>query len=120
MNESFEGFAKPKQNWFKMPNEWTDITCEMTSLAELKVMEYILRHTWGFSEYDKPKKITTDEFMHGRKRKDGSRMDRGTGLSHVSVINGLRRAVDHLDDFVVLCESCPKKFHDIIQDYQND
>lgn len=89
----FQGFDKPSQNWFKMPHVWTDLTADITSLAELKVVEYVLKHTWGYEEYGLSKKITTDEFMHGRKRKDGSRMDKGTGLSNRSVIDGLKRAV---------------------------
>lgn len=91
----FQGFGLPEQNWFKMPNEWTDITAEITSLAELKVVEYVLKHTWGYQEYGIAKRITTEEFMYGRKRKDGERIDRGTGLSNRSVIDGLRRAVEH-------------------------
>ena len=89
----FGGFTVPEQNWFKMPNEWTDITADIDSLAELKVVEYVLKHTWGFHEYGLPKKITIDEFMHGRKRSTGERLDRGTGLSKQSVITGLKKAV---------------------------
>jgi hypothetical protein len=90
---TFSGFVVPSQNWFRLPNEWTDITCDMKSLAELKVVEYVLRHTWGYQEYGSGKRISTNEFMHGRRRQDGSRMDRGTGLSKQSVIDGLRLAV---------------------------
>ena len=71
------------------------MTAEITSLAELKVVEYVLKHTWGYHEYGLTKHITTNEFMHGRQRKDGSRMDRGTGLSKPSVIDGLKKAVIH-------------------------
>jgi hypothetical protein len=91
----FQGFSKPEANFFRLPNEWTDITAKITSLAEMKVVEYVLRHTWGYSEYDMVKKITTDEFMHGRKGKDGNRIDSGTGLSNKSVVEGLSKAVEH-------------------------
>ena len=93
--QSYEGFSKPEANFFRLPNEWTDITAQITSLAEMKLVEYVLRHTWGYSEYDIVKKITTDEFMHGRKGKDGNRIDHGTGLSNKSVIEGLHKAVQH-------------------------
>ena len=59
------------------------------------MVEYVLKHTWGYQEYGLTKHITTNEFMHGRQRKDGSRMDRGTGLSKPSVIDGLKKAVIH-------------------------
>ncbi len=92
---SFPGFDLPEQNWFKMPNKWTDLTADINSLAELKVVEYVLKHTWGYHKFGIPRQITTDEFMYGRKRGNGTRIDRGTGLSNRSVIDGLRRAVKH-------------------------
>src|SRR5260221_4830528 len=91
----FQGFNKPEANFFRLPNEWTDITAKITSLAEMKLVEYVLKHTWGYSEFDMVKKITTDEFMNGRKKKDGTRIDVGTGLSKPSVIAGLKSAVEH-------------------------
>jgi len=91
----FPGFERPEANFFRMPNSWTDITARITNLAELKVVEYILRHTWGFQEYGTYKHITVDEFVRGRRRQDGSRMDMGTGLSERAVRYGLRDAVHH-------------------------
>src|SRR5947209_16924844 len=94
-NHLFTGFSKPEANFFRLPNEWTDITARITSLAEMKLVEYVLKHTWGYSEFDMVKKITTDEFMSGRKKKNGERIDQGTGLSKPSVIEGLNSAVKH-------------------------
>lgn len=91
--QRFSGFRRPEQNWFRMPSNWTDITAGITSLAELKVVEYVLKHTWGYQEYEITKKITIDEFMNGRRRKDGTRLDLGTGLSKPSVVAGLKSAV---------------------------
>lgn len=89
------GFPIPEQNYSKLPHVLIEQLPNIDSMAELKVVLYLLRHTWGFSEYGKPKKITTDEFMSGRKKSDGSRMDGGTGLSNNSVITGLEKAVEH-------------------------
>ena len=94
-DHQFAGFSTPEANFFRLPNEWTDITAHITSLAEMKLVEYVLKHTWGYSEFDMVKKITTDEFMHGRKKKSGERVDIGTGLSNKSVIEGLQKAVAH-------------------------
>src|SRR6266576_3097108 len=94
-DHQFAGFSTPEANFFRLPNEWTDINAKITSLAEMKLVEYVLKHTWGYSEFDMVKKITTDEFMNGRKRKDGTRIDEGTGLSKPSVIAGLSSAVEH-------------------------
>jgi predicted transcriptional regulator len=90
---SFQGFYYPEENYFRMPNIWTDITANMNSLAELKVVEYVLRHTWGYKEFGRLKKITLDEFEHGRKRADGSRIDQGIGMRKQAIISGLRQAV---------------------------
>ncbi len=92
-NLTFPGFEPPSSNFFRMPNNWTDITADMKSMAEMKVVEYILRHTWGYQEYGIMKRITIDEFMYGRRRQDGSRLDKGTGLSEQSVRNGLESAL---------------------------
>ena len=93
--KQFEGFRKPDKNFYHMPNEWTDIMAEIDNLAELKVVEYIMRHTWGFKEYDQFKTITVDEFLHGR-ISNGERMDKGTGLkSDRSVKDGLKAAIEH-------------------------
>jgi len=95
-DSTFEGFPLPTKNFFSMPNEFVNIISDITNLAELKVIIYVIRHTWGFHEYGKPKAISVDEFMNGRRFADGkTRMDKGTGLSHHSVIDGLKRAVDH-------------------------
>src|SRR6266576_6854125 len=94
-DHQFAGFSTPEANFFRLPNEWTDINAKITSLAEMKLVEYVLKHTWGYSEFDMVKKITTDEFMNGRKKKDGTRIDEGTGLSKPSVIAGLKSAVEH-------------------------
>lgn len=88
-------FGTEVSNYSKLPHSFIGVLPQFETLAELKVVIYLLRHTWGFNEYDKPKHITTDEFMHGRKRADGSRMDGGTGLSNKSVIAGIRAAKDH-------------------------
>lgn len=91
----FEGFPAPEQNYSKMPHCLIDALPQMRSEAEVKCVLYILRHTWGYSEYDEPKHMTLDEFQRGRKRKDGSRLDNGTGLTKPSVIKGLRAAEKH-------------------------
>lgn len=91
----FSGFERPESNYFKMPNDWIDLTAQISNVAELKVVQYILRHTWGYHEYDIQKHITVDEFSRGRRRNDGSRMDMGTGLSERAVRYGLQAAVAH-------------------------
>jgi hypothetical protein len=95
-DEVFPGFWHPKakKGFTQLPHELIDILPYISDV-ELRVILYIFRHTWGFSEFGQVKKITTDEFMHGRKRSDGSRLDDGTGLSDRGVKNGIAQALDH-------------------------
>src|SRR5690349_13420247 len=57
----FIGFDTPQQNWSKLPHQFVNLLNVIDSIAELKVTLYILRHTWGFSEYELPVHLTTDE-----------------------------------------------------------
>jgi len=95
MNIPFEGFEPPSENWSKLPHAMINNLCIVETLAEMKVILYVLRHTWGFQEFDELKRITLDEFQNGRKRKDGSRIDGGTGLSVNAIKDGIARAIEH-------------------------
>ncbi|MCK6579927.1 MAG: DnaD domain protein [Anaerolineae bacterium] len=95
MTADFAGFPSPQRNYSHLPHAFIDAMSGITSLCEMKVVLYILRHTWGFQEFESPRRLTVDEFMHGRKRADGSRIDAGTGLTKPSVIKGLREAESH-------------------------
>jgi hypothetical protein len=91
----FDGFDPPESNFWRLPNNWFDLAARFTSWSEQKVVEYILRHTWGYHEYGMAKLITMDEFMHGRKRRDGSRLDAGCGMAENSIKKGIQDAVAH-------------------------
>ncbi len=99
--QSFAGFPPPTKNFFSLPNEITDIIASITNLSELKVLLYVMRHTWGYHEFGICKTISIDEFMHGRRYKDGSRQDKGTGLSRQGVLDGIERAIK---DGYLICE----------------
>jgi len=91
----FPGFERPDNKWTKLPHTLIERLPLVETMGELMVILYVLRHTWGFQEFDLPKRITLDEFQHGRKRADGSRMDDGTGLSQCALKDGIKRAVAH-------------------------
>lgn len=91
--EEFQGFESPKENWSKLPHEFIAIMPEIETLGEMKVLIYTVRHTWGYR--DDFKKITLDEYQYGRKRKDGTRIDNGTGLSKPTIKDGIKRAISH-------------------------
>lgn len=56
--------------------------------AEMKVLLYVQRHTRNYGTGRRI--LSTDELANGRKRKDGTRMDNGTGLSNRAIIDALR------------------------------
>ena len=90
--DKFKGFEFPRQNWTKIPHALINELHRFSTKGELAVVLYVLRHTWGFQ--DQWKRITLDEFQHGRKRKDGSRMDGGVGMARNSILKGIDRAVE--------------------------
>jgi hypothetical protein len=92
---SFPGFYYPEDDYFtRITNDCYIEFAKIDNIAELKIILYIARHTWGFQEYDKWKEISVDEFMYGRYSGD-ERLDDGTRLSEQSVRNGLSKAIKH-------------------------
>jgi DNA-binding PadR family transcriptional regulator len=89
----FAGFDEPTANYSKLPHAMIDALPQVETVGEMKVILYILRHTWGFQ--DDQKRITIDEFQNGRKRRDGTRLDSGTGLNRGTIMDGLKRAEAH-------------------------
>ena len=92
--ESFEGFEYPRENWTKLPNILIERLPDISSLSEMKIILYILRHTWGYQEFDDRKRISLDDFQYGREKKEG-RIDNGIGMTRPSIISGVRRAIKH-------------------------
>lgn len=89
----FRGFLPPTENWSKLPHQLIEAFPLIETLGEALSILYVLRHTWGFGDEDK--KISIDEFRYGRKRRNGTRLDHGTGLSEPTLREGLSRAIRH-------------------------
>lgn len=87
---TFPGFYDPEANYSRMPHQLIGLLPDLKE-AELKIVLYLIRHTWGYHDAEKP--ITIDEFCNGRRRSDGSRIDGGTGLSENGVRKGLEGAI---------------------------
>lgn len=99
-DEVFSGFPTCLDDGFTpFPNAWFDIIMQIDNVAELKVVLYVARHTWGYQDRDgereRSKKIALDEFAHGRKRRNGSRIDGGTRLAMSTIQEGLKKAIAH-------------------------
>src|SRR3954447_17164591 len=87
---AFQGFRFP--NTTPVPDELFDELLADLSGAELKVLMYICRRTFGFKK-DRDT-ISISQMTDGIQKKDGEVLDRGTGLSKDSVA----RAVKSLEE----------------------
>lgn len=88
--KKFQGFPpEPTTNYWRYPKDLNGHWHELTG-SEQKVLDYILRHTWGFNKTSD--KISRKQFQFGIQKKNGDWLDRGTGLSQASIsraLNGL-------------------------------
>ena len=98
----FTGFSDPTQNWSRLPHQLMGALPLINSLSEMKVILYVLRHTWGFQQDER--RISTNEFQYGRKHSfrykqkhpnKSDRLDSGTGMSKSSILRGIEHAVEH-------------------------
>lgn len=80
----FAGFATP--NYTSVPDELFDALAPELSEAELRVLLYIVRRTFGFKKESDA--ISVSQMVNGITTRAGVRLDRGTGLSRRGVING--------------------------------
>src|ERR1035437_6358405 len=82
---TFEGFTGP--NYTMVPDELFDELLADLSGAELKVLLYICRRTFGFKKDEDS--ISLSQLMHGIVMKDGRALDHGTGLSKPTLLAAL-------------------------------
>jgi phage replication O-like protein O len=82
----FQGFRFP--NTTPVPDELFDELLAELSGAELKVLLYICRRTFGFKKESDT--ISLNQMIHGIQRKDTTWLDKGTGLSRDSVTRALK------------------------------
>lgn len=86
----FQGFSKP--TYTIVPDEVFDQLMPHLKEAELRVLLYIIRRTFGF---DKDKdSISLRQMTEGIRSKDGRVLDHGTGMSRKAVISGTRGLVE--------------------------
>ncbi|HLZ64345.1 MAG TPA: hypothetical protein VKR06_46035 [Ktedonosporobacter sp.] len=100
------GFLTPEDgaDYVKIPRQFIVETMRKLKGAAVSVVLYLFGHSWAYGEYDKKLHLTFDEFVNGRKRADGTRMDEGTGLSENTIRTALIQAEEvgvitcHVDD----------------------
>ena len=82
----FKGFISPR--YTQVPDELFDELMSYLSGAELKVLLYIIRRTFGFKKDSD--NISLRKICHGIKTREGDVLDKGTGLSLSTVQIALR------------------------------
>src|SRR5579871_5361905 len=81
---TFQGFAHPTTT--PVPDELFDLLAPRLSEAELRVLLYIIRRTFGFKR-DRDA-ISLTQMVAGIKTRDGKVLDQGTGMSRRGVMKG--------------------------------
>jgi hypothetical protein len=82
----FKGFYVP--NSTQVPDTLFDELLAELSGAELKVVLYIIRRTFGFKRQSDT--ISISQLLHGITKKNGEVLDRGTGLAKPTLLRALR------------------------------
>src|SRR3954465_511847 len=82
----FQGFRFP--NTTPVPDELFDELLADLSGAEVKVILYICRRTFGFKKASD--NISLNQMLHGITKRDGEQLDRGVGLSKPTLLRTLK------------------------------
>jgi Bacteriophage replication protein O len=90
VQKHFKGYTKP--NYTPVPDELFDEQLPDLSGAELKVLLYIIRRTFGFKK--ESDNISLNQLLHGITTKEGVVLDRGTGLSKKTLLDTIRNLIE--------------------------
>lgn len=86
----YGGFQNP--NYTMVPDDLFDVLAPELSGAELRVLLYIIRRTFGFKKVSDS--ISFSQLVDGIKTRSGQQLDRGTGLSRASVAVAVKGLAD--------------------------
>ena len=87
---NFKGYRLP--SYTQIPDQLFDEQLHLLTHGELRVLLYIMRHTFGYKR--EGDHLAARQIAEGIKRRDGSHVDYGTGLS----IRQVRTVVGSLED----------------------
>jgi phage replication O-like protein O len=90
VHKHFKGYAKP--NYTPVPDELFDEQLPDLSGAELKVLLYIIRRTFGFKK--ESDNISLNQLLHGITTTEGIVLDRGTGLTKKTLLETIKSLVE--------------------------
>ena len=81
----YQGFSHP--NGTMVPDDVFDVLMPELTEAELRVLLYIVRRTFGFKKNSDS--ISLTQMVKGIQTKDGRTLDRGTGMTRRGVMKGV-------------------------------
>jgi hypothetical protein len=90
VQKHFKGYSKP--NYTPVPDELFDEQLPDLSGAELKVLLYIIRRTFGFKK--ESDNISLNQLLHGITTREDVVLDRGTGLSKKTLLDTIRNLIE--------------------------
>lgn len=82
----YEGFTTPSGTY--VPDDVFDVLAPRLSEAELRVLLYIVRRTFGFGK--RADAISLKQLTDGIVARDGRVLDHGTGMSRKGVVGGIK------------------------------
>jgi hypothetical protein len=82
----FRGYSSP--NYTPVPDELFDEQLPDVSGAELKVLLYVIRRTFGFKR--ESDNISLSQMLNGLRTRDGRVLDRGVGLSKKTLLQAIK------------------------------
>jgi Bacteriophage replication protein O len=86
----FEGFSSP--NYTQVPDEVFDVLAPDLSEAELRVLLYIIRRTFGFKK--SADDISLKQLVDGIRSKDGTPLDRGAGVAKSTAVRAVKGLIE--------------------------
>jgi Bacteriophage replication protein O len=84
------GFENP--NYTPIPDEFFDVLMTQLSEAELRILLYICRRTFGFRK--RADAISINQMLKGITTRDGRQLDNGAGLSKNGLMRGLKGLIE--------------------------
>ncbi len=87
----FPGFEPPAAGRTLL-DQFAGHLARIRSRAEIVVILYLFGHA---ADLNAGAGLSVDDFLHGRRASDGSRLDPGTGLTYNSIHSALGLALNH-------------------------
>ena len=85
-DHQFKGYASP--NYTPVPDELFDEQLPDLTGAELKVLLYVIRRTFGFKR--ESDNISLSQMINGLRTHDGRQLDRGVGMTKKTLLLAIK------------------------------